>query len=70
MISSPHPCPVPHEAMVLISHWLSACVVGMLGASFGLAFVVGPALGGLLMKYDLWLPTKVRKQSTHYMTPS
>jgi hypothetical protein len=49
--------------MIRISHWLWGCVAGMLGASFGLAFVVGPALGGLLMKYDLWLPTKVRTQS-------
>lgn len=59
-----------YEAMDRISHWLSGCVAGMLGASFGLAFVVGPALGGLLMKYDLWLPTKVRKQSIHHICPS
>lgn len=34
---------------------------GLLGASFGVAFVVGPAIGGVLMGRDLWLPVKVRE---------
>ena len=33
-----------------------AATFGMLGAAFGLGFVMGPALGGLLGHYDLRLP--------------
>lgn len=38
------------------SHEERAKNFGMLGAAFGLGFIIGPALGGLLGSYDLHLP--------------
>ena len=33
--------------------------LGILGAGYGVAFIIGPALGGVLMGKDLNLPVKV-----------